>query len=257
MADRYATFATSVALTFYPLHPWDLKILTALYTAAFISLDDQILDMRHDVQLFRTRLLRGEPQPQASLALFAKTLTQMEPHYGTFTMDLLVASTIESIASQGLESSGHAYPPDRISDDFPRYFRWMTGFAQPYGLFLPARHLFPDQPTETVEALMLGVMPEMAQLAHGINDVLSFYKESVVGSERANFIYMGAAKRGIAPLAMLEEFTWELFTSYEAVMRRLEVNSQLREVFRLWIHGETLFHYIDPRYRLMEVELSG
>ncbi|PYI23962.1 terpenoid synthase [Aspergillus violaceofuscus CBS 115571] len=257
LADRHARFATNCALAFYPLHSWDLKILTALYTTAFISLDDQILDMRHDVQLFRTRLLRGEPQPQGPLALFAKTLTRMEPHYGTLTMDLLVASTVESIASHGLESSGHVYHPDRISDDFPRYFRWMTGFAQPYGLFLPARHLFPAEPIEAIEALMLGVMPEMAQLANGINDVLSFYKESVVGTERANFIYMSAAKRGVSPLAMLENFSRELFTSYEAVMGRLEVNLQLREVFRRWVKGETRLQFIDPRYRLMEVDLSG
>ncbi|PYH86313.1 terpenoid synthase [Aspergillus uvarum CBS 121591] len=203
LADRHATFATNCALTFYPLHSWDLKILTALYTVASISLDDQILDMRHDVQLFRTCLLRGEPQPQRPLALFARTLTQMELRHGTFTLDLLVASTVESIASHGIESSGHIYHADQI---FSRYFRWMTGFAQSYGLFVPAQHLFPNEPIKTIEALMLGVMPDRVQLAHGINDVLSFYKELVARTERANFIYMGAAKRGVSPLSMLEVF---------------------------------------------------
>ncbi|PWY72886.1 terpenoid synthase [Aspergillus heteromorphus CBS 117.55] len=255
VGPKYAVNGAMLAVTFYSTHPTSLQRILGLYTAGFLSLDDLAPDLHSDIELFGKRIQTGQPQPRGPLEILRKSLAEMEPHYSDFTMGMIYATTFEAMLSMVMESSGRAFSADQVSANFTQFFRWLLGFGKPYGYFLLAPVLY-DAPIRDVEVVLFGLMPDLSEMGVVLNDDLSFYKESVVGDERSNYIYKEARSRGISLYRELVETTQRMIATYDDMRRKVGEIPQLQVVTDAWMKGMVQFHFAASRYRLHEVEIS-
>ncbi|PYH93167.1 terpenoid synthase, partial [Aspergillus ellipticus CBS 707.79] len=242
-----------LAVTFYSSHPPEIQRCLGLYTAGFLSLDDFAPNMIEDLELFGKRIQTGQPQPRSALELLRKALAGMEPHYSNFTMGMIYSTTFEAMLSMVMEASGREFTPDQVSADFTSFFRWLLGFGKPYGFFILAPALY-DVDIREVEAVLFGVMPDLSEVGVVLNDDMSFYKESVVGDERNNYIYKEARSRGISLYQELRETTERMVTTYQVLHKKTAEIPQLQAVTAAWMEGMVQFHFAATRYRLHELD---
>ncbi|KAA8652903.1 hypothetical protein EYZ11_007162 [Aspergillus tanneri] len=256
LGPKYAENGCVLGVTFYMTHPRELQRIIGLFTAGFLSLDDLAPSMREDLYMFQPRLIVGEKQARGPLELLRKALAEMEPYYSKLAMGMIYGTVIEDILSMTLERPERPYTADKVSPDFTSFFRRMLGFGRPYGWFIIAKPLF-NTPVDEVELVHFGVMPDLAELGVVINDILSFYKESVVGDERDNHAYREARARRVSLNTVLQEFTSQLIATFDAVHDKVAENPQLQYVLDSWMKGMIMFHFCAPRYRLGELNFKS
>ena len=117
--------------------------------------------------------------------------------------------------------------------------------------------LFPEEqfPEREWARIYLPFLPEFMKIVDGVNDVISFYKESVVGSEENNFIMNVARAERRKP-----EEVWRRLCKEQVEVRR-EIMASLRgyghpgieEVGRAFVNGYVGWHVQQKRYRLAEL----
>ncbi|KAJ6503883.1 isoprenoid synthase domain-containing protein [Mycena sanguinolenta] len=167
----------------YPYSSTELKLVFSKLTAMVIIIDDSIEDeavYEHLVQ-FSAKLYRGEAQQNGFLALYHTSLKELSDMYGEDPVlrGLAVVPWINFIDACLMEKQIFG------AEFFPHYLRLKTGVAEAYvaGIFKTTNSQYlPLQ--KYVKAL-----PDLAFYINVMNDVLSFYKEEIVG-ETYNFVHL-------------------------------------------------------------------
>jgi hypothetical protein len=129
---------------------------------------------------------------------------------------MFIKSTIEFIDGTNVEHDFKEFVPvDAIS--FPYYLRTKTGLAETY-----VHPIFPHDtfPEERYRTLYLPALPALCDFTGLANDILSFYKETIRGTERINYICNVAKATDRSALQCLQD-TSHAVENCVAEMRRI------------------------------------
>lgn len=117
---------------------------------------------------------------------------QMEDWLDTFAVDMVFKAQLEFLSGNLVENEcGDKLRPLKSTPHFLRnYLRLKTGICEPYALFIWPSDIMAQAGEDCCTPL--AVMPDLMTWIDDTNDIMSFYKESVVGDERDNVVYLHA-----------------------------------------------------------------
>lgn len=133
-----------------------------------------------------------QPQDNQQVADFLDMAFQMEDWLDTFAVDMVFKAQLEFLSGNLVENEcGDKLRPLKSTPHFLRnYLRLKTGICEPYALFIWPSDIMAQAGEHCCTPL--AVMPDLMTWIDDTNDIMSFYKESVVGNERDNVVYLHA-----------------------------------------------------------------
>ncbi|KAJ4290987.1 hypothetical protein N0V90_010183 [Kalmusia sp. IMI 367209] len=238
------------ATRWYPHASKDAKATHSMLASLPLLIEDIARHTGLPLDTFAPRLLADQLQDHPVLQSLTQLLRDLQVHLGPFARSVLLSSTIAFINGTFFEKSyeGRICPP-KGATQFPEYLRVLTGIAEPFAHFIFAQK-FPESEYLHV---YLPVIPNITSILCYVNDIMSFYKESIKGDEQLNFISNVANMRGITYLAALEWTCKQVCDKVGAVRAILREYAGLLEVFEDFLRGYISFHLEQPRYKLEEV----
>ncbi|OJT09957.1 hypothetical protein TRAPUB_13555 [Trametes pubescens] len=206
----------------------------AIYTAYLTYVDDlggRDLDVLSE---FGRRLLAREPFGDPALDRLVVMLQDMYAYYPRLSAHSIAVSTLDFFVGSYVEVTGKKMAVAPGATKYPGFMRLKTGIGAAYALFNfvkdwrdPADHFF------------LQLIPEIEFYTDTINDILSFYKESLAG-ETDNLIHLRAAAEQKDPLTVLREVVEETLESIRKVEVLAAADPQLAEICRSYVVGEEI-----------------
>ncbi|KAL4812181.1 isoprenoid synthase domain-containing protein [Aspergillus spinulosporus] len=249
----------AIAATTYAFVPGEVQEVIATYTAFAILIDDATNVSTDDLRTFLARLCGGQSQPNLLLRDMLRFVADVIPQfYGAFASDMIRKAFIEFISACVLETEcAGRIAPVPTAPDFPYYLRQKTGLAEAYAFFAFPESLFPESVCMPV---YLPVIPGLVHYINLANDLLSYYKECVVGRERFNYTVNHARTNNLTPVESLRE----MVASLNACMANIRAaladpdsrdSTDLQDAVTKLFSGYAVYHYSSSRYRLSELEI--
>ncbi|KAI9649344.1 hypothetical protein NHQ30_001916 [Ciborinia camelliae] len=248
---QISKLTVDATLLLYMWHDKEPQKIIALYLGYFYIIDDYAHDLLPNLRAFRRNLLAGKSNGPL-LDELVRFLVQFDDCYGSFTADFIFSGTLEfiTVAVFECEMEGKLQcHPD--APDFPRYFRSKTAIAEAFIKFLWPEKSFPEA---TCLQHCLQATPDLTEITGMINDTLSFYKESIVSTERNNYVYNYAAAHGITAHKALEIVAGSLMECVRRLRSLFCSEPEMLKVMNGYVGGIFAMHAL-PRYRLSECDL--
>lgn len=192
--------------------------------------------------------------------------SEQSPFYGTHPRRhaVLVRSTLDFVEANLVEAGRAAAAGDldgpaggdmRLA---PVFWRWKSGAGEIFAHFVYMDcHNGGSQEEEEEERFygtLYSVVPELAASIHGINDVLSLYKELQDG-DTTSTVVMDARIHGVrleVALAAHAQYPVGSRTRMLSVLTHVGA-PHMRPTFDRFMQGYLVFHVADPRYRLHQI----
>lgn len=95
------------------------------------------------------------------------------------------------------------------------------------------------------------MFPRLPNKLTAYSDIFSFYKEELVG-ETANYVHDRARVTGKTASEALFDVVDDTVAAVERIRTILQEGEE-RAVLERWMAGYVLFHFLSPRYKLMEL----
>jgi len=108
-------------------------------------------------------------------------------------------------------------------------------------------------PEEKYLETYLPTIPDLTELTSYINDILSFYKESVAGKEENTYVMNTARMEDSDPVDLIKQVCKIQAAVAAEVCEALSPKPELREVAESYIRGYTMWHLCQKRYKLAEL----
>ncbi|KAL4901234.1 isoprenoid synthase domain-containing protein [Aspergillus multicolor] len=244
----------TIATTTYPFAPIEVQEVVAVYTAFAIFIDDTTNVSTDDLRTFLARLCGGQSQPNPLLQDMLRFIADVIPRfYGPFASDIIRKAIIEFISACVIENE---YTGKIVlattAPDFPYYLRHKTGMAEAYAFFAFPEALFPES---IFLPVYLPIMPDLVKYFNLANDLLSFYKESVVSSETFNYISNHARTNKLRLVESLRETVLSLtrcVANAKATLAHPD-HKGLQDAVTKVFNGYFIYHCSSARYRLSEL----
>lgn len=99
-------------------------------------------------------------------------------------------------------------------------------------------YLFPE---EKYLSAIIPVIPDFIELVDMINDIMSFYKESVVGTEKNTYFMNTARMRGCSPVEVLEETCNRMAGLTKDATQSFDKFRDLQKVFIDFMDGQSSY----------------
>ncbi|KAI0662060.1 terpenoid synthase [Cubamyces menziesii] len=237
----------SIAESAYPHLPYEHQLFVALYTTYFIYIDDlgnRDLEMLGD---FHRRYANREDMSDPVLERIVRQFRDIYGLYPRLDADAIIAGSIETLVGMYIEFSTKDVPAIPGATTYAPFIRRKTGDGLAYALFSFAKGV-----RDPSDKFYLQVLPALEYLTLSINDILSFYKETV-GGETDAYIYLLAIAERKDPHEVLREVVEETFASIRMVEDLTSRDPELAAVCKSYIIGYVEFHFRAGRYRLDEV----
>ncbi|PYH37213.1 terpenoid synthase [Aspergillus neoniger CBS 115656] len=235
-----------LARCFYPSLSRDLQISIGVLTAYVFSIDDQCADpeFREQLKPCRTVFLGKSSTNLQYIKGLYKTLHDIVSQYEWYAGDMIINSTMDflSINIVEAERTGEfvVSPSTKL---FPDFLRRKSGIGEAYAFFY-----FPKSDWKLGDYFTL--IPDIAGIIEQLNDVLSFYKESVLGNEPGTWIRQTSVCRGISEYEVFQERVDQCLGSIRRLRAACEGNPRLLKTVNEFINGYPLFHLNAGRYKL-------
>jgi hypothetical protein len=243
----------SAAKWFYPSHPREVQLAIAKFIALTIIVDDMGEHILEGLKKYRVNLLRRERIGVKVIQSLFDQVLDMGQYYDGFAQDMMFKGVAEFLTANviELETKG-VLTPVESTPNFTSYLRQKSGISETFTLLL-----FLGKESEgEVELGHLPIIPELMRWTDETNDILSFYKESIVGDERDNSIYLHALSHGQSPLQSLLDYQTSALGFLGRIKAFLDENEGLRKVVEEFVQGYLAFHFTNPRYRFRELGVS-
>jgi len=229
----------------------DIKFLVGKYVILGVyTADDTAPDRMVLLQQFTEKFVSNEPQGEVYLDAFARLLSHdIRNHYGPFATSCIIKNCLEFLGSSALE---HQYPNGfrATSEQFPNWLRRKTGNGETYAFFLFPEATFPEH---RLLSDFLAAIPDMAEWINLTNDVLSYYKERVVGREDNCYIVNDAVMLGVTEMEALEASVRYLGVLHDRVVAVLSPKEELLASWKNLERGFIMFHLKQERYKLNDL----
>lgn len=231
----------------------EIRVAYCIHATYLFLVDDMTEQLRPALDHFTMNLVLGRQQESPILQSLADWLDESPSYQGPFEVDMNIKSTIEHISGCILERDydGKMILP-RGAVNFPPYLRTKTGFAEPYAHFCFPEALYPESQFLHV---YLPAIQDLCDYINYANDILSFYKESIVGSERLTYIPNIARTHGLNLTDALRKIISNVAEHVHNIRVILADYPQLLKTTEEFIQGFTVWHLDQPRYRLGELTI--
>ncbi|RGP78366.1 longiborneol synthase [Fusarium longipes] len=234
-----------------PYHDLEVKVFVAIYTWLATLCDDaERLNIVEDVELFQQRYLTGEEQPTTLTRAFAKQLKLAYKLYHPLVANLILNSSFNLLTSTALVAregiKQKRYNPSKGGNYFAWYIRERDGVGEGYAWFTFPKRQFDnlDIPIEAIE--------DMTRFIAYVNDVLSFYKETLEGDD-SNYINATAAYDETDAIATLDKTARDAIDCARRIESVLAGKGEYERAWRLHASGYLEMHVMRARYRLWEL----
>ncbi|KAF5390788.1 hypothetical protein D9757_004432 [Collybiopsis confluens] len=218
----------STAYAHLPENTAGIQIWIALITAAAIYCDDKFLKDTSSVDVFCDRLLRGQPQADRALNAFAELIVETPKYFPPLTANLIMVSIFNFINSILLNKQTLGMEASPVADNYRIFTRRMSGIAEFYGLAAFPAHLPVDS--------FIQALPSMMTFIVDVNDILSFYKEELIG-ERASYVSFWSESRGCNKSQALYAIIQETVEAHEKVVQILEKEPAALDAYHSFASG--------------------
>ncbi|KAI0926369.1 terpene cyclase, variant 2 [Taiwanofungus camphoratus] len=243
----YITVGVAMAVTAYSHLPTvEAKLQIVLYTAILAYLDDPAVFDSLGAGNFHRRLCAGSVQHDTNiLGALATNMVEMFACFPRFSASSILTSALRFVNGSMIENTcgGALLSPHSLS--FVKYRRELTGIAEAYAAFIWEKSKFPDV------GVYIQALPYVMQYLAYANDVMSFYKEELVG-EVDNYVHGRAAATGKPVPEAFRDTVDETVAASDRV-RTILGEGEARDVWDTFIKGYVYFHIISTRYRLHEI----
>ncbi|KAI0333760.1 terpenoid synthase [Cubamyces sp. BRFM 1775] len=229
--------------------PYKYQLLIAAYTVLVIYADDL---GRGDTlgQVGRWLATREKVADPGLERLLAQT-GEMYDYYSCISAGNINASTVEGLLGMAIECATAGVlrtgPRSTLYADF---LRRKTGFGASYAFFN-----FIEGWRDPSDFCHLQVIPVMERYICGINDVLSFYKETLRGETDGSYVHLRAAAEDKEPLVVLQQVADETVTDVLYMRAITSSDPQVAEICGQHLMGYIEFHMTAERYGLRELQL--
>ncbi|KAJ5876181.1 isoprenoid synthase domain-containing protein [Penicillium soppii] len=255
--------STSAADKWYPQASYQLKRYIALFTTFLLYVDDKAeQDLEHilpDLQRVSSGACNGLHALKCDDTVFNMWLELVATETGTFygsystgvitkgLVDFMLGNTVESNVAAGLKV------PAKFGQRGSKFVRDKTGAGEVYAHFIFPEHLAEENrhlPTYVpFIACMLDIIDD-------VNDILSFFKESVVGTEMNTNIMNRARTSCCSPHDVLKQICSETVEAMHVVSHAFEEKGVVGKLWKDFINGYIMWHICEDRYRLKEIGLA-
>ncbi|KAI0632020.1 terpenoid synthase [Trametes polyzona] len=245
-----ADTSCSIAESTYAHTSYEHQYIIAVYTAYLTYIDDLGERNIDAVAQFVRRLLTREAFGDPAVENLVVLLRDMYKYYPRLSADSINISTLDFFVGVYVECTAKDMAIAPGATKYPVYMRTKTGIGAAYALFA-----FVKDWRDPADTFHLQLIPEIELYTDTINDILSFYKESLA-QETDNLIHLRAAAEQKDPLLVLRELSEETLESIRKVEMLTASDPQLSNICRSYIMGYVEFHFRAKRYRLEDLEVD-
>jgi hypothetical protein len=249
---RWVTMGTGMC---YPYAPKQVRIAIVIYASYVMIIDDMGGEFIDALGTFQTRLVLGQQQEHPILQSLVDFHPTLKECFGPYACDMILKGTIEFISGCILELryDGKLIPP-QSAPNFPQYLRLKTGISEPHAHFVFPEPMYPEG---LCLQTYLPVMPDLVDFINYANDIMSFYKESVVSTEQFNFISNYSRVHNTAPLQVLPIICEKTIQCLHRIRETLSLSadSRMLETTEEFIQGYLAWYLNRPRYKLDDFDI--
>lgn len=259
---RLLPACTSAADKWYPRASFDLKRYIALYTTFLLYVDDRaekdLEKVLPDLQSIASKSIRGLQSitcQDGAIALWLNlVVSQTANFFGPYSTGVIAKGFVDFILGNIVEAdlAKSLTLPAKFASRSSQFIRDKTGAGEVYAHFL-----FPDHLVTESEHLQTYIqfIRLIVDIINHVNDILSFFKESVVGSDENTHIMNIARAVGCPPLEILKKVCLEMTEAIKVIQVSLKDIPIVREIWNEFVNGYIMWHIYHDRYRLKELGL--
>ncbi|CAN8105284.1 unnamed protein product [Discula destructiva] len=241
----------SVAGDMYPSHHLDVQTHIGIFTWLGFLIDDTNKSIASDLACFQPRFLTGQQQPTVLLECFAENLRGTYKFWDPVVANFIVLNALAFVNANVLETRREfqTMVPLKAASSWAYHFRNVEGLPEVYAYFMFPKAAYPDM------GVYLQAVPDMGKFINFGNDILSFYKEEVVGETR-NYLHSRAQYEEKPIMTVMAAVTQETTQAYLKISEVLEGQDQYARVWKEYVAGYVAMHLKSARYLLSDIGLD-
>ncbi|KAF3938724.1 hypothetical protein ABW19_dt0210603 [Dactylella cylindrospora] len=253
-ANAYSVHMAKVTKLVYPRHSLPVQVRIGINLTYSFLIDDLGTSIGSEgILLFSQRLHLNQPQSSIVLDHFAIFFKEWftNGHFGPYATGIFMKSCLDFLSGcyleNELEKDDAVLEIPSTATAFPRFFRMKTGWAEQV-----AHQIFPEDllPEKKYLKEYIFIIPDVVDVIDYVNDVTSFYKESIVGNERTNLISTYARSHEVSPSEALKVFADKAVEAWERIFKSVRDEEVAKMV------KESLMGYLTFEARLGRPDLD-
>lgn len=235
----------------YPFADKTDQIAFGIHGVYVLLLDDMTKELGSSMDDFASNIVLGRPQGSPVLQSLVHWLGGSPTYQGPFAAAMTIKSTIEFVRGCIVERDydGKMKVPFGATS-FPNYLRSKTGIAEPFAHFCFPEDLYPEQRYLHV---YLPVLQDLCDFINHTNDILSFYKESLLGDESLTYVPNYALAHGYNLTETLVKICESVVQNVSNIRAVLASYPQMLKTTEEFIHGYVAWHVNQTRYQLEDI----
>ncbi|KAF8894208.1 isoprenoid synthase domain-containing protein [Gymnopilus junonius] len=239
--------AASSAELPYPEHPVEVKLLIARFTWYLLYMDDLGHKDPASLKTFQHSMLTKQTSERSILEGLRKNLADMSDHWNPIAANCITVAGMDFITGRlmEMEPSIRDMKSSTLATSWPNYLRVKTGASPGYAFFIYPTASVPDLST------YIQMIEDIRFFIDYANDVLSFYKEALVG-ETNNYIHYRAEVTGKEIVQTIQDVANEVVDTHSRISQALE-STKASKPWKLFANGLLDFHFATKRYRLSDL----
>lgn len=238
----------------YPFAERHIQIAYGIHATYVLFIDDIVDDLVDALKHFEPLLILGKPQKSPILQSFVQFLQGNRTYMGPYASAMTTKATIEFINGCILERSYDGeVVPIKGATKFPGYFRERTGYTEPYAHFCFTEKEFPESEYLHV---YLPAIQDLIEFINYTNDILSFYKESIAGPERLNYICNVANTHSLDVGSALRLVSSQVVQNVRNVRTILKDHPNMVATVDTFCRGYNAWYLNQKRYMLTDVVIK-
>ncbi|KAH8704352.1 isoprenoid synthase domain-containing protein [Phaeosphaeriaceae sp. PMI808] len=238
----------------YPFAEKHIQVAYGIHATYVLFIDDIVHELGDALDEFEVRLVSGRPQKSPILQSLVNFLLDNDTYMGPYAASMNTKATIEFVSGCILERDydGKVIPPVGAKK-FPGYFREKTGYTEPYAHFCFPEELFREKDYLHV---YMPCIQDLIEFISYANDILSFYKETVVGTERLNYVCNIANTHGLSAADALRLVCKNVTENVLTTRKVLKDYPEMRDTVDVFFRGYVAWYLNQKRYKLTDILIN-
>lgn len=261
---RYCKLTYQLAMQVYTQTPHDTKVFLTVFCAACYLVDDDMPDeLVPSFESFAARFNTGVSHGDSGLDFIEMLLVEHAPKIaGPIALSCLIKGTMDCVVGCLIEKRMRLSNAMPLTREFPVWLRRKLSLSEAVTFLLFPQSVYPEQ--EYLH-MYLPLIPSLAQVIDETNDVLSAYKELVVGDEDDNLIGNLARAQGHSIETVADDLAGGLVALKSRLVKMLTMTAAMSnsgktipvELVTSFCDGWIAWHlHQAKRYKLDQLGLS-
>lgn len=238
----------------YPFVSWDTKVMYGIFCTYMFLIDDSDEELDAELEDFESNLIKGRPQKSPFLRSMMTFIDGMDSCFGPYSRTMISKSMVEFASGRRIETCYNGVMRPTVGAlNFPYYLRQKAGIAEPVAHFVFPQSLYPE---EKCLSTFILILPDVCDLVSFVNDVMSFYKESILSDETINYVWNLATVHDVSISEALRHTCARAIRSVNNIRTVLLFQDpQMLDTTDQFIQGYIAWYLKQARYRLSDIEI--